>query len=208
VRYLADSRDPNGFGWLENGTFAAADICGALGAPALGTAGERRGPCADLADAARDAAVNGHRDAFGLAGYMTWGTTAENASYGAAAALAANVGESRGGRRVAARARDYLLGANPWGASFVAGSGPHAPRRLHHWASVFGDGLPDGAVVGGPAPRRDIFGEDLRRRSRPFARFSTAQASYEDRRVDYVTSEPAIDYNGASILLLAALAAG
>lgn len=207
LEYLAGSKDPNGIGWIDNGTFAAADICGALGAEALGTPDRRRPACGHLFDAARDAAFNGRQDAFGMAGYFTWGTTAENASYGAAAALAARVGR-KGARRVAVRARDYMFGLNPWGASFVAGVGPRSPRHLHHWATVFGKGLPDGAVVGGPAPERDIVAERLRPRGLPFARFSTGRAAYEDRRVDYVTSEPAIDYNGVSILLAAALAGG
>ena len=203
--YLAGSKDPNGFGWIENGSFATADICGALGAPALGTPAQRKAACDHLFDAARDARTNVRRDAFGLAGYLTWGTTAENSSYGAAAALAARAGR-RGAHRVAVQARDWMLGRNPWGASLVAGFGPRSPKKLHHWASVFGDGLPDGAVVGGPAPRRDVLAERLRPRRAPFDRFSTARAVYEDRRSNYVTSEPAIDYNGATILMLAALA--
>lgn len=207
LAYLAESKDPNGIGWIDNGSFAAADICGALGAPSLAGPKQRRPACGHLIDAARDADVNRSRDAFGLAGYLTWGTTAENASYGTAAALAARAGLRRSGLLTAVRARDYMLGANPWGASFVAGFGPRSPQRIHHWASVFGNGLPDGAVVGGPAPRKDILAEGLRRRTRPFARFSTPRAAYEDLRVDYVTSEPAIDYSGVSILLIAALAA-
>jgi len=207
LEYLADSKDPNGIGWIDNGTFAAADVCGGLGAPPLAGPKQRRPACLHLADAARDADFNRRQDAFGMAGYMTWGTTAENASYGAAAAMAAGAGLRRSGWRTAALARDYMLGRNPWGSSFVAGYGPRSPRNIHHWASVFGRGLPDGAVVGGPAPMRDIVGENLRRRTRPFARFSTARAAYEDLRVDYVTSEPAIDYSGVSILLIAALAA-
>ena len=36
---------------------------------------------------------------------------------------------------------------------------------------------------------------------------NTRFATYEDRRDDYVTSEPALDYAADSVLLLAALAA-
>jgi len=38
--------------------------------------------------------------------------------------------------------------------------------------------------------------------------FNSKFASYEDRRADYVTSEPALDYAAATILLLATLDAG
>jgi endoglucanase len=138
-----------------------------------------------------------------MPGYFSWGTTAQNGAAGALAALATVApGAPKGGCRVAAGARDWLLGRNPQGASFVVGYGPRAPRHPHHWGSVFGDGIPAGAVVGGPAPLSEI-------RSQGFAvrdRFGTGLATYEDRRVDYVTSEPAIDYSASSILLLAALA--
>ena len=62
-------------------------------------------------------------------------------------------------------------------------------------------GLPAGAVVGGPAPRSEVRGESFRPRSPFDSRFATD----EDRRVDYVTSEPAIDYTASSVLLIAAL---
>lgn len=206
LRYLADSHGVNGIGWIDNATYAAADLCGALGAPPLGSVEQRRAACNRLADSARDAVYNVRQDAFDMAGYMTWGSTSENVAFGASAPLAARVGLVRGIRATAAAARDWMFGRNPWGASFVAGFGPNSLKHLHHWATVFGDGMPDGAVVGGPAPMKDILGENLRRRTRPFDRFSTARAAYGDMRVDYVTSEPAIDYNGASILMLAALA--
>ena len=83
----------------------------------------------------------------------------------------------------------------------------HAGRRdgagdVVRRGNAFGmPGLPAGAVVGGPAPRSEVRGEGFRLRSPFDSRFAT----YEDRRVDYVTSEPAIDYTASSILLIAAL---
>ena len=72
-------------------------------------------------------------------------------------------------------------------------------------ARVFGDGLPTGAVVGGPAPLPMLKEQGFGKGRSPFAKFSTGRASYEDRRPNYVNSEPAIDYTAASILLVAAL---
>ena len=61
-----------------------------------------------------------------------------------------------GATPIAARARDYLLGANQWGSSFVVGYGQKAAKKPHHWAKLIGKRKPRGAVVGGPAPRADI----------------------------------------------------
>jgi hypothetical protein len=139
-----------------------------------------------------------------MPGFFTWGTTAQNGASGALAGLAGCASGLAGGRAVAAGARDYMLGRNPFGRSFVVGYGPLAPSHPHHWASVFGNALPRGAVVGGPAPSGEIRGQGFQADSPFDSRF----ASYEDRRADYVTSEPALDYAASSILLLATLEAG
>jgi endoglucanase len=185
-------------------SFAAADLCGALGAPALGTASRRSFACRRLDRFGQIAVDQARGNAFGMPGFFTWGTTAQNGASGALAELAGCADGLAGGRSVAAGARDYMLGRNPFGRSFVVGYGPLAPRHPHHWASVFGDGLPRGAVVGGPAPVGQVHGQGFQTSSP----FDSKFATYEDRRADYVTSEPALDYAASSVLLLATLEAG
>jgi len=185
-------------------SFAAADICGSLGAPPLGNAQDRKFACGRLHQFGAIAVDQAHRNAFGMPGFFTWGTTAQNGASGALANLAACASNLPGGRAVAAGARDYVFGRNPFGDSFVVRYGPRSPIHPHHWASVFGRALPTGAVVGGPAPIDQI-------RSQGFhvdSPFNSRFASYEDRRADYVTSEPALDYAAASVLLLATLRGG
>jgi endoglucanase len=185
-------------------SFAAADVCGALGAPAMGSAAQRSFACDRLREFGAIAVDQARDNAFGMPGFFTWGTTAQNGASGALAGLAGCATGLRGGRAVAAGARDYLLGRNPFGASFVVRYGPGSPLHPHHWAAVFGNALPTGAVVGGPAPidqvRDQGFNVD--------GPFDAPFAAYEDRRADYVTSEPALDYAAASILLLATADAG
>jgi hypothetical protein len=185
-------------------SFAAADICGALGAPGLGNATQRAFACGRLREFGSIAVEQAGDNAFGMPGFFTWGTTAQNGASGALAGLAGCATGLARGRAVAEAARDYLLGRNPFGASFVVRYGPGSPVHPHHWASVFGNALPVGAVVGGPAPIRDI-------RDQGFnvdGPFDSSFAAYEDRRADYVTSEPALDYAAATVLLLATLDAG
>ncbi|MFN8151367.1 MAG: glycoside hydrolase family 9 protein [Solirubrobacterales bacterium] len=186
-------------------SFGEAEACGAFGPAPEVTEDMRTLGCRLLkqngAIASRQAASN----AFGMPGYFSWGTTAQNGAAGALAALstAAPGAPAAKACRTAAGARDYLLGRNPYGASFVVGYGPRAPEHPHHWGSVFGKGIPAGAVVGGPAPRGEIRSQGFPVRGK----LGTSFATYEDRRADYVTSEPAIDYSAPSILLLAALRA-
>jgi hypothetical protein len=208
VQHLQASESRLGFGVYDLGSLAAADLCGALGFPAVEDPAARQLGCDALGQAASDARAIARETAFGSPGPFSWGTTAEIGSYGTAAALAGRAGIDGEGLRTAASGRDYLLGRNPWGTSFVAGFGPKPPRRLHHWASVFGEGLPNGAVVGGPAPLSMLTEQGFGKGKTAAARFSTKVASYEDRRPNYVNSEPAIDYTAASILLIAAVNGG
>jgi endoglucanase len=189
--------------WNGVAGLAAADLCGLLGAPAVADAAARDTACAALGAQGAAAVARARTGVFATPGALGWGQTGENGGAGALAALAGRAGRTPSGLRVGAAARDWLLGRNPWGTSFVAGYGPKAPRHVHHWASTFGAGLPVGAVVGGPAARKDILAQHV---GRPAGGpFSTVATTYEDREADYVTSEPAIDYAAGSILLLAAV---
>jgi hypothetical protein len=204
--YLASADNQGTLGWDSVGVFAAADLCGALGAPATSDPAAHAVACHVLGSNAQDAVLRASSNAFATPGDFAWGQTAANGGAGAVAALAGSAGLLPAGRAVAAGARDYLVGRNPWGSSFVVGLGPRAARHPHHWGSVFGSALPVGAVVGGPAPLARIRDQRSGIGGVPaLGGFNTAAATYEDRREDYVTSEPAIDYSACSILLLAAL---
>ena len=99
--------------------------------------------------------------------------------------------------------------ATPGARASSSASARTARSSPHHWASVFPPhrGLPQGAVVGGPAPRDQIIAEARSSGSSSAARCGAfnSDIAYEDHRPDYVTSEPAIDYSATAILLLAAL---
>jgi endoglucanase len=205
-RYLKGERYDFGFHTYSFATFAGADLCGALGAPAAPKGRARELGCAVLRDAARDGRRVARKTAFGTPGEFIWGSTQLAASAGAAGVLAAKKGLYGHGMGVAAGARDYMLGRNPWGAGMIAGYGRNAPHKIHSWASVFGDGEPEGAVVGGPAAPGQVHGQGFQLHQRRFHRFDSKLAVYEDRRANYVNSEPAIDYAAPTILMLAALA--
>ena len=140
-----------------------------------------------------------------MPGYFTWGTTATNGGGGALAALATAAPErAADGCAVAAGARDYLLGRNPFGASFVVGYGPQAPRGTRT----------TGPRCSAPACPSAPSSAARRRATRSTGQgFEAARPAQQPLRHlrgpsarDYVTSEPALDYAADSILLLAALA--
>ena len=203
-RYLRQYGNGDAWGYYEMSPFAAADLCGALGAPPLGGHEAHRQGCAALRASARQIAHESQATAFGASGFLSWGTTETDAAGAAEAFLAAKHAGLAGGRRLAAGGRDYLLGPKPLGRELhrglrtaLAAEDPFlgvcvrrraAARRGRRW----------------PGASATIMNQDVGRPRGPLARFN-AKYAYEDRRQDYVTSEPTIDSAAATVLLLAAL---
>ena len=117
------------------------------------------------------------------------------------------------------RQLDWVLGANPWGSSFVVGAGARYPRCLAHQianlsGSLTGRGVLDlGAVVAGPTGRSGEAGApDGYRRcavdSRLYASFDGSGMHYRDDVGSPVTSEPSDDLAGMSLLAFAQAALG
>jgi len=200
MQYLRATDTSGDVNWDSVGAFAAADLCGLLGAPAVNDPAARDLACSKFQDALASAKSQAAKNAFGTPGEFLEGQTALNGGAGAMIAAAARAGDVSA-LDMATGARDYLLGRNAWGASFIIGYGLNAPRHPHHWAEAFAPGQPIGGVVNGPAPRR----RQRKAGFRPDSPFDSRQLAYQDAVDNYFTSEPAIDLTASSILLLAAL---
>ncbi|HEY3414953.1 MAG TPA: glycoside hydrolase family 9 protein [Armatimonadota bacterium] len=145
---------------------------------------------------------------------LIWGTAEAAAGAGL---LCWNYGKLSGDDAfltLSRRQRDFILGCNPWGMSFVIGAGSHYPLNPHHQIADLKGVELTGALVGGPTSQ-SIFKEQkitLRdegpgadAESPPlFPENADQPAVYHDSADDYVTNEPANDYT-AKFLLLAAL---
>jgi endoglucanase len=193
------------------GPIVAADLCGGLGAPPVPDEGARRLGCEGLGKVVGAGRERARSTPFGTPGIITFGSLQDNGGAGAVAAAAKRTGVARDGARLAAGARDYLLGRNAWGARFVVGPGRGDAQHPHHPAYLKGSPvrLLDGAVVNGPADPPTLSTEvpPLRLARSPFRRFNAPSIVYEDRRADYVTSEPALSTAASSVLLVASLGA-
>jgi hypothetical protein len=109
------------------------------------------------------------------------------------------------------RIRDYLLGVNPWGISFISGLGTIYPMNMHTNVGIASKNANSkknaillGAIPGGPVDPSYWkshcsycpvpVDEDI------FSRFHTASAVYHDHIADYVTNEPTIYGSSEGIL--------
>ena len=188
------------------GPVVAADLCGGLGA-ATPAGSARRAGCQGLRKVVSAARERARANAFGSPGIFTFGWVQDNGGTGAVAAAAQRARVAPDGLRIAAGARDYALGRNPWGASFVVGPGRNEARSPHHAAYLKGRParLLSGAVVGGPADPGSLRAFGLRLAPSPLRRFNSKATVYEDRRADFVTSEVGLSYSASAILLAASL---
>jgi endoglucanase len=148
-------------------------------------------------------------------------TVAHALGYAVEANLYAAIGGDGRYRRFAQQQLNWVLGANPWGASFIVGAGSVFPRCLAHQVANLSGSLRGtapilaGAVVDGPTGRRDvgpIGAPDGYRRCSARAQELAALDGHGFRYLDDVrspsTSEPADDFVAVSLLAFAQEAAG
>lgn len=131
-----------------------------------------------------------------------WGSSSLQSGVGIVALLYEACGGGRQFRPLAARLRDSILGANPFGVSYMSGIGSDWPRRFHHQvAHLKGVPLP-GGVAGGPISRAEFesSGIDLETPDR-FANEQSDKAVYHDDREDFLCNEPTISGNAQAFLL-------
>jgi hypothetical protein len=219
IGYLNAANVEGGFSpYFTVGGLAAADLCGGLALPPVERADVRTVACGKLGEAVRAAAQRQRLNAFGSPGGFYFGWASDHGGSGALLAAGGRAGIAFGaGVQKGAIARDYLLGRNPWGVSFLVGPGKRDAKNPHH--PVFLKGKPaqlgDGFVVGGPALASQFGDFGLKYdRDGPLAKFNPTyrdalyrgKVVYEDRRQDFITSEVGIAYSASAILLAALLA--
>ena len=104
---------------------------------------------------------------------------------------------------LAACQRDFVLGRNPWGVSFVNGIGTLYSRRLHSQVAHFNGGRIPGAVAAGPVSAARLARYTVPfERADEFAEFQSESAVYRDDRMDYVTNEPTIATNAVAVFVM------
>lgn len=97
--------------------------------------------------------------------------------------------------------RDYVLGRNPWGISFIYNIGKVFPRHLHSQVAYFHNGYLPGALSAGPAPESILKEYDIKRTNFQYDFFNSDDVKYYDDRMDYITNEPTIVGNATALFV-------
>ncbi|WP_199239471.1 glycoside hydrolase family 9 protein [Streptomyces sp. ICBB 8177] len=171
---------------------------------------------ADLRRQVSSAAAKAGADVFHAGGdYDDFDVDSHTFGFLTTEALYEQAGGGRGYAGFATEQRDWLLGANAWGASFMVGEGTDYPRCMQHQVgnlkgSTDGSAPVDtGAVVNGPNGSGQFSGglgdyQDGMRHcpasGDPYSAFTGHGSRYVDDVRSWQTSEPALDMTGSAIL--------
>ncbi|MEP0862617.1 MAG: glycoside hydrolase family 9 protein [Ignavibacterium sp.] len=96
--------------------------------------------------------------------------------------------------------RDFILGRNAWGMSFIHNIGEKFPKRIHHQIAYFNNGYLPGAMVSGPAPDSLLRKFNLHPSSNELYDFNFS-AIYSDEFENYITNEPTISSNATALFI-------
>jgi hypothetical protein len=96
--------------------------------------------------------------------------------------------------------RDYILGRNPWGTSFIYNIGTKFSANLHSQVGFFNNGYLPGALTAGPAASSILENYNIQRLSYK-DEFNSQEIKYFDDRMDYVTNEPTIVGNATALFV-------
>ena len=143
---------------------------------------------------------------------LVWCSTNDVIAFATQAKLYEQMSGDKQFRTLAAEARDWIFGRNPWGVSFVTGvpETGNPSRHPHHLFYKLINHVPVGGLVDGPV-YKDIndslkfadFGEDK------YAVFQSVEGGvFHDTYSDFSTNEPIIDGTVSLLLLINVWAAG
>lgn len=97
--------------------------------------------------------------------------------------------------------RDFVLGRNAWGVSFIHNIGSSYSKNLHSQIAYFNDGYLPGAMSSGPAPTSILIERKLIKSNFPEDKFNTTEIKYYDDFNNYIANEPAIVSNATALFV-------
>jgi endoglucanase len=131
----------------------------------------------------------------------TWGTT--NSFLGAAlqSILYKDLTDDKTFDSTLLFQRDFVLGRNPWGVSFIHNIGTQFPKKLHSQVGYFNNGYLPGALSSGPIPVTLLKEREINRTDKSFNAFNTSTVKYFDDYNDYLSNEPTIGSNATALFV-------
>ncbi|WP_337865029.1 glycoside hydrolase family 9 protein [Ignavibacterium sp.] len=137
---------------------------------------------------------------FSLANHYNWGTNHSLAGIVLSTILYKQLTGSDDFDNLAILNRDFILGRNPWGKSFITNVGTDFPKNVHHQIAFFSNGYIPGALVSGPAPDTLFTKFNFTIPDDELKIFNTS-AIYSDDIHNFITNEPTITSNATALFI-------
>jgi len=138
---------------------------------------------------------------FGEGAAFTWGTTNTLLGVALQAILYKKLFRTNEYDSLLIFQRDYILGKNPWGTTFISNIGSVFPKNFHSQISYLNGGYLPGAVSAGPTPEEILKNYNIPRKETRFNKFNSDSVKFYDDVADYVTNEPTIGSNATAIFV-------
>lgn len=159
--------------------------------------------------------MNGHQgyanaDLFGSGADYIWGSMAINTAGILNGYLYKKLFNETTYDALVAGMRDYLLGRNQWGVSFIVGMGENYPRKPHHQIANLRSEDIAGMTIGGPVSQSNwnTYGAQKPPPAQDdYDVFQSSTAVFYDYTYDYSTNEPTIWQAGLSLAVFSFLSA-
>ena len=99
--------------------------------------------------------------------------------------------------------RDFILGKNQWGISFIYNIGENFTRSFHHQIAYFNRGRLPGGFAAGPVTKEFLDSYQIPfEKDDKYAKLQTDFSYYRDDRMDYITNEPTITANATAVFVM------
>jgi len=131
----------------------------------------------------------------------TWGTTTSLLGTALQAILYKSLTGSEQFDSLLIFQRDYILGRNPWGLSFINGIGEKYPVHMHSQLAFFNNGNLPGALSAGGAPDSIVNNYEIARTDTSYSFFNSQFAVYFDDWNDYISNEATIFGNATALFV-------
>ncbi|MEW6508145.1 MAG: glycoside hydrolase family 9 protein [Bacteroidota bacterium] len=144
---------------------------------------------------------NMENNLFGLGTSLSWGTNNTLLGITFLNILWSQLSGDNSFSLLATIQKDFILGRNPWGISFIYNVGENFTRNFHHQISHI-KGKLNGGFAAGPATKEFLKNYNIiYENPDKYAKFQTSEMYYRDERVDYITNEPTISANATAIFV-------
>jgi len=144
-----------------------------------------------------------NRHTFGEATRDTWGSNSTILGVALQAILWKDLTGEATFDTLAVIQRDYILGRNQWGVSFIYNIGKTFSKHFHSQVAWFNGNRLPGAVAAGSISRARLAAYNIHYElPDAFEKFQSEAAVYRDDRMDYVTNEPTITANATAVFVM------